>query len=365
MFGTDESLDTACIDCTIQWSIAGPNICRNAGHLSALHCKSWFLKPAGNITVAHNLSQHGEQRGLNIAVGFNPPTAGTAMQADVFNNVYYHFTNEMGLISNQFGSAYANIMNNVSLRGPRYNGSDGNFFPALYADATTLSFGFSMYMKDNVTPRTRVTGYFGQTVTDPHRNSAGFLTNSNPAAVCGVTASGAANCAVTGLNVIQSNNYITAPGISGVQYEPWHITAPDQAMRDVLAFAGADLCRDGLCRDNVDSLYIADVRTCDASPYLFASDWTSTVAASGGFAVLTQGVAKADSDNDGMPNDWESQFTNTNPNVFDANADADGDGYPNIEEYLNFLARDDQRYAGFIGSGTGALPAYNCGRPMF
>ena len=41
------------------------------------------------------------------------------------------------------------------------------------------------------------------------------------------------------------------------------------------------------------------------------------------------------------------------------------DGYPNIEEYLNSLAQDDLRYAGFIGSGQGALPAYNCGRPMF
>ena len=365
MFGTDESLDMACTNCTVQWSIAGPNICKNAGHISALHCKTFFLKPSGNVTVAHNFSQHGEQRGLNAAMGVAPLTPGTAMQLDVFNNVFYDFIAETALLSNQYGSAYANFMGNVSLRGPRYNGSDGNYFPALYADGTTLPFGFSVYMKDNVTPRTRVAGMFGQTVTDPHTSSAGFLTNSVPSTVCGVTATGASNCSVTGLAVVQNSNYVMSPSTRAVQYEPWHLTGPEQAMRDVLAFSGADLCRDGPCRDNVDSLYIDDARTCDTSPYLFQTDWTSTVAASGGWANLTQGSVKPDSDNDGMPNDWEQRFTNTNPNVWDANNDADGDGYPNIEEYLSWLAQDDVRYSGFIGSGTGALPAYNCGRPMF
>jgi len=60
-----------------------------------------------------------------------------------------------------------------------------------------------------------------------------------------------------------------------------------------------------------------------------------------------------------------NRFSNTDANRFDANDDPDGDGYPNIEEYLNSLARDDRRYDGFIGSGTGSLPPYNCGRAMF
>jgi len=364
MFGTDESLDTACQNCTIQWSIIGPNICLNAGHSSSLHCKSFFLKPASNVTIAHNLTQHGEQRAINIAPGTNPPTAGNLGQADIFNNVLYDFIAETGLVSNQFGSVYANYIGNANLRGPRYNASDGNYLIGLYTPGTGSGFGFNIYARDNVTPRTRVAGQFGSTVTDPFVNVAGFIAHVVPSTICGVTPAGVADCSRSGLDVVQNSSFALAPGRS-LMFDPGQITGAEQALRDVLTYAGADRCRDGACRDNVDALYVDDVRTCDMAPWLFESAWTSTVAQSGGWANLTQGAAKADSDNDGMPDDWERRFTNTNPNVWDANADADGDGYPNIEEYLNALAQDDVRYAGFVGSGTGRVPAYNCGRPMY
>ncbi|MBO9517196.1 MAG: hypothetical protein J7493_03945 [Porphyrobacter sp.] len=366
MFGTDESLEADCFNCTVQWSIIGPNICRNSGHSSALHCKTFFLKPAGNITLAYNLSQHGEQRGINIAPGTYPEKVGGFAQADIFNNVLYDFIAEGGLVSNQFGSPFVNYIGNVYFRGPRYNASDGNYLAALYSAAARNKYGFNIYMKDNVTPRTRVAGQFGQTITDPHRNAAGFHSTATPASVCGLTAAGAQNCSISGMNVVQSATVATAPGVGALQSESWMIGTPMQAMLDVMAFAGADRCRDGACRDNVDAYYIDDLRTCDKSPYLFQSNWTSTVATSGGWANLTStGAAKPDRDNDGMPDEWEQKFKNTNPNVWDANADADGDGYPNIEEYLNFLAQDDLRYYGIYGSGKGAVPAYNCGRPMF
>ncbi len=366
MFGTDESLElAACTNCTVQWSIIGPNICRNAGHTSALHCKTFFLKPAGNVTIAYNLSQHGVERGLNLAVGTNPERAGVAMQADIFNNVVYHITDEGALLSDQFGSPFVNYISNVYFRGPQYTPTVNNYFPALYARGGSYARGFNVYMKDNVTPRTRVSGQFGQNTTDPFRNAVGIFSNS-PGTACGVTASGAQNCSVSGVNVAQNRSPAIAPGVNGLQYESWMISTPMQAMRNVLGFAGAERCRDGSCRDNVDEMYIEDVRSCDRAPYLFESAWTSTVAASGGFARLSStGRAKVDADNDGMPDDWENQFQNTDANVWDANADDDGDGYPNIEEYLNYLARDDERYVDIYNAGSGSLPAYNCGRPMF
>ncbi|MET0310162.1 MAG: hypothetical protein ABW023_15770 [Sphingomonas sp.] len=365
MFGTDESLDMACTNCTVQWSIIGPNICLNAGHTSSLHCKTFFLKPASSITIAHNLSQHGEQRGLNISVGIALPPAGNTGQADIFNNVLYDFIAETGLISNQFGSVYANWIGNVALRGPRYNASDGNYMIGLYSNGAQQPFGFSIYSDGNVTPRTRISGQFGSTTTDPFVNSAGFIAHVVPSTVCGVTSAGLQDCSRTGLAVVQNASYALRPGASAQTFYPWQVTSAEQAMRDVLAFAGADQCRDGPCRDNVDALYIDDVRTCDSAPYLFASKWPSTVAEAGGWAQITPGPAKVDSDNDGMPDDWERRFRNTNPLVWDANDDKDGDGYPNIEEYLNALAQDDTRYTGQIGGGTGRVPAYNCGRAMY
>lgn len=364
MFGTDESLDMGCTNCTVQWSVIGPNLCRNAGHTSSLHCKTFFLKPAANITIAHNLSQHGEQRGLNIAVGTAPAAAGTVGQADIISNVFYNFSSETGLVSNQFGSVYANYVGNVALRGPRYNPSDGNYLMGLYTPSATLNYGFNIYARDNVTPRTRVAGQFGQSVSDPFVQAAGFMAHIVASTICGVTPTGAKDCARSGLQVVQNLGYAIAPGRS-LSFDPARVVAPEQALRAVLAYAGAERCRDGSCRDNVDARYIDDVRTCDKSPYLFEADWPGSLADLGGWAQLTPGAAKVDTDNDGMPDDWEKRFKNTNPTVWDANDDKDGDGYPNIEEYLNALAQDDARYNGFAQSAQGSIPAYNCNRPMY
>ncbi len=53
-----------------------------------------------------------------------------------------------------------------------------------------------------------------------------------------------------------------------------------------------------------------------------------------GWPPLRKGTPFLDSDNDGMPNQWEatSQLLDQQP---DDNQDQDGDGYTNIEEYLN------------------------------
>ncbi|HEX8628229.1 MAG TPA: hypothetical protein VF755_08670, partial [Catenuloplanes sp.] len=64
----------------------------------------------------------------------------------------------------------------------------------------------------------------------------------------------------------------------------------------------------------------------------------SDPAAVGGFGTLPGGSAPADRDGDGMPDNWERA------NGLDAGNAADGDdyaadGYPNVERYLNSLAR--------------------------
>jgi hypothetical protein len=363
MFGTDESLDMACTNCTVQWSIIGPNICRNAGHTSSLHCKTFFLKPASRVTIAHNLSQHGEQRGINISVGTNPAVAGQTGQADIYNNVLYDYIAEAGLVSNQFANVYANYVNNVYLRGPRYNASDGNYLIGIYNNGARLPFGFDIHASGNVTPRTRIAGQFGQTVTDSFLTAAGFIAHVVPSTVCALSG-GLQDCTRTGLQVVRNSGYALSPGLTAPSFLTRDVTNAEQAMRDVLSFAGADLCLDGPCRDNVDAMYVEDVSTCDTAPYLFASAWPGSLAEAGGWAVLKSGAAKRDSDNDGMPDEWEMRYKNTNPNVWDANADPDGDGYPNIEEYLNYLAKDDTRYYNQSGAGTARIPAYNCNRPM-
>ncbi|UOR15172.1 polysaccharide lyase [Qipengyuania aquimaris] len=362
-YGTDESIELNCEDCTVQWSIVGPNICRDAGHSSAVHCKTFFLKPSNRITVAYNLSQHGVQRGINISPGDQQPTTGSTGQADILNNVLYNFTEEGSLISNQFGSVYANYIGNTYFRGRVWLTKNGNYFPALHQRAELPTFGWSIYMKNNVTPFNRIAGQFGSVTTDSFMDSIGYFAGTTANEVCGVNSSGTKDCSKSGMAVVRDSSLALAPGITKA-FEDWMISSPMQAMRNVLAFAGADMCRDGSCRDNVDKTFVEDVRTCDSAPYLIDNPTDVTTAIAGYGSFKATGGALPDRDNDGMPDAWEDRYSATNADVWDANDDPDGDGYPNIEEYLNMLAQDHLRYRGIYSAGTGALPAYNCGRPQ-
>lgn len=57
----------------------------------------------------------------------------------------------------------------------------------------------------------------------------------------------------------------------------------------------------------------------------------------GGIGTLAGADAPADSDGDGMPDEWE-KANGTDPDKADANGDADDNGYTNIEDYVNSLA---------------------------
>ena len=57
----------------------------------------------------------------------------------------------------------------------------------------------------------------------------------------------------------------------------------------------------------------------------------------GGWPKLASKPAPKDTDQDGMPDEWEAAHR-LNPNdAADRNGDANGDGYTNLEEYLNSL----------------------------
>jgi hypothetical protein len=140
-------------------------------------------------------------------------------------------------------------------------------------------------------------------------------------------------------------------------HAPLQIQPADKAYETVLANAGATLPR----RDSVDERIIQQTRTGKIAPreiakgsqekakfYGYAQKFTDELAEQVKLGFVTdpsevggwpeyKGTPYKDSDNDGLPDDWEKKH-GLNPNdASDATADSNGDGYTNIEDFINGL----------------------------
>jgi hypothetical protein len=71
----------------------------------------------------------------------------------------------------------------------------------------------------------------------------------------------------------------------------------------------------------------------------------------GGYPVLKNGPAPADSDHDGLPDWWELQYglnPQSAPGDFsDTNSDPDEDGYTQMDNYLEYLAQEGFQFGSF------------------
>ncbi|HEX5987225.1 MAG TPA: hypothetical protein VFY86_11945 [Nocardioides sp.] len=229
---------------------------------------------AGGVN-AHNVSIHHNLFVSNV--DRNPQVSGVSV-ADIRNNVVYNYGKGSGsgvtLISSSKGKPQVNWVGNYYKPGPNSDPSRAEF--ATYNGDTGAT--HQWYGDGNM------------------RWTAG---GDQPA------------------RIGQSVGRVSTPFAAA----PVTTTSAAQAYTDVLANAGASLVR-----DDVDQRLVQEVRS-------GAGSMKNTA---GGYPVLAAGSAPADSDNDGMPNAWESSH-GTNPNVADATGDANGNGYDNIEDWFNSL----------------------------
>lgn len=117
--------------------------------------------------------------------------------------------------------------------------------------------------------------------------------------------------------------------------------SPQDAYEEVLSNAGAirGLTCSGqwyLRPDAVDVRVVDSVRNQRSSSNTEppSSAYIQDPADVGGWPNLVSGIACADADSDGMPNEWETA-KGLNPNSNDSAADKNNDGYSNIEAYLD------------------------------
>ncbi len=101
------------------------------------------------------------------------------------------------------------------------------------------------------------------------------------------------------------------------------------AVEHVIAHAGASLVRDA-----VDELLISQLRSFGSQGQIVNTEDDNLIANNVG--NVESAAAALDTDQDGMPDAWETA-RGLNPNQADDSSDDDNDGYTNIEEYLSCL----------------------------
>lgn len=265
---------------TVQWSIVAESLPAADGGYKGPNLGDGGS--SGYLSLHHNLLAHHNQRFPLGNTGVGP--------IDLVNNVMYNL-GEYGY-ANLKEQTKANLVNNYVKGGP---------------NAT-----ISTFVKDQITSGGY---YYSGNIVEPGWSVSSFAPVDHRVLVP-----------------------YSAPAVT--------TTSAQQAYDEVLSNAGAILglnCAGGWFNriDAVDSRIIQSVRDGtrghDIPPGStdrglgFISDPSDV----GGWPNLDPGIPCADSDHDGMPDDWENLHDFNSKNPSDGPQDADGDGYTNIEEYLN------------------------------
>ncbi len=151
-------------------------------------------------------------------------------------------------------------------------------------------------------------------------------------------------------NVVTGDPVVTADNWAGV-HRPW---AQQDVMRADMPFPVASvrthtaqeafwlvLSGVGAVRPKRDALDARVVREVCMGTASYGGTWGNGLGiidsqqTVGGWPELLSEEAPADSDHDGMPDDWEAVYGLDPEFLYDGQADTDGDGYTNVEEYLN------------------------------
>jgi pectate lyase len=276
----DETVSTwyGAHDITISWSIISEALNRSR-HRKQTHSAGLLIGDSSyNVSVHHNLLAHNDFRNPLIAEG------GTH---DIVNNVIYNWGVLPAEIVDYGSNTFLNFVGNYFLAGPSTNPGP---YEILFPEGDP-----KIYVRDNI---------------GPHRSDP----NMDEWAIVGFKWG--------------REGVAPARHRSGTKFETPHISthSSNEVMEIVLFEAGATAPQ----RDAVDRRIVDDVKN-RTGKIIDSPDQV------GGYPNLAEGTPAANSDHDGMPDEWERRM-NLNPNdASDGGGDLDSDGYTNIEEYLHSL----------------------------
>lgn len=279
----DETISTwyGAHDVTLSWSIIGEAL-DESRHRKGHHSAGLLIGDGSyHVSVHHCLLAHN---------GFRNPLISEGGTHDVVNNVVYNWGVLCGEIVDYDSNTFVNFVANRFIPGPS---TETGPYEILINPERGVP---KLYVEGNIGPRRR-----GPTDDDWLVVKYGW--GPEPHAP----------------EVYRSLTRFAAPPITA--------SSALEAYEAVLASAGAV----APARDAADARIVADVRN-------GTGRIIDTPAEVGGYPQLAPGAPPADSDHDGMPDDWETERGLDPGDPSDANGDHDGDAYTNIEEYLHALA---------------------------
>ncbi len=300
---------------TVQYSVIGPADSWG-GHSKGIHGFG-LMMGKGYSTFDHNLIVH------NVSRNFRGKVVGTST-ADFTNNVIYNWAYQTA-----YGTiGHLNYVNNTLKMG---NGTvSGKHY--VYVDSSTSPENFSIYCTGN--RMLNQDGSVYDTVTTDNWNGISVKDG------LGITKDGVKSTTAF-QTLIDSENVSTATTCE---------SAAD-SYENVLTYAGNGISSD--TRTAIDQQSAYECRTgtgnlSGTSTYEEATDDEKSkidgysiqcgVTYEYPAAILTKTIT--DSDNDGMPDEWELARGLNPDDASDTNGDYCGQGYTNIEYYINDLTVD-------------------------
>lgn len=275
------SLTGTVSDVTVQWCLIAEGL-KHSKHKKGDHGYGSLSRANGPVSWHHNLWAHNDARNPRLGDNYGRPPYPTF---DVRNNVIYDYGEIASGLTQ--GELKVNYVANYIRPGP----SSKARAPIRVGSPSNLLF----YIRDNV--------FEG--------NDA--LTADNSLFFDPVT--------IEGKQQVQT---VAQP----FPARAVHTLSARKAFEAVLADAGASLPR----RDSVDAQIVGEVRERKGSII-------NSQQQVGGWPEYRPARSLADSDDDGMPDAWETAHRLNPHDAADGARDRDGDGYTNVEEYLNSLSR--------------------------
>lgn len=260
---------------TVQWSIIAEGLSKSF-HPKGEHSKGSILQGDGGVTLHHCIYAHNAARNARI----------DSILLDFRNNVVYDWGYRCGYTSG--GPIFSNYVNNYFKPGP----------------STRKSAARRVFDPGDDMPRVFLSGNVLEGNEDATLNNALFVESPDDF-----------NREEMRITIV-----VGAPfAVPDIETD----SAAD-ALARVIAEAGATKPQ----RDSADSRIMVQARNGTGT----IIDSTHQV---GGWPILEPGASKADADNDGMPDDWETTHGLNPAHTTPLDADADKDGYSDLEEYLN------------------------------